>query len=294
MGQAAQVALEFKDDGAAHELRRTLEWRGIAAELVSIRGPAEFAFKWTGDTDYLALHDLQLVDGETTLGEGSKLRLLDLRDRMTFVPAGSEISGWSRLGRRSNAFTAVYFDPATLAEEFGDRPVGAANRPMLYFEDFALRCTLAKIQALLIQPAVNDAAYAETLGLMAAMEIDRLQRTDRRTVQESGWLSPRQASLVREYVVGNLSEKITLEQLANVVGLSRFHFLRAFRSTFGQPPHRYLIRSRIERAKILLLDRRTSVAEVTARVGFTDQAQFARAFRKATGSTPSQFRRLNG
>jgi methylphosphotriester-DNA--protein-cysteine methyltransferase len=71
--------------------------------------------------------------------------------------------------------------------------------------------------------------------------------------------------------------------------LSPYHFARAFKQSFGVPPHRYHIERRIARAKELLSG--SSVTEVAMAVGFAETSSFSTAFRRATGFTPSEFRR---
>jgi AraC family transcriptional regulator len=79
--------------------------------------------------------------------------------------------------------------------------------------------------------------------------------------------------------------------LASLVQLSPFHFSRAFRQSFGMPPHRYHISRRIERAKCMLTDVSTSVTEIGLRLGFSESSAFTATFRKFMGRTPSDFRR---
>jgi AraC family transcriptional regulator len=82
-----------------------------------------------------------------------------------------------------------------------------------------------------------------------------------------------------------------LTTLANSVGLSPYHFSRAFKQSTGLPPHRYQIKLRIERAMDLLANSRLSISDVAAAVGYDDQGQLARLFRREVGVTPSQYRR---
>ena len=74
------------------------------------------------------------------------------------------------------------------------------------------------------------------------------------------------------------------------MGLSTFHFARAFKSATGLPPYRYLLALRIARAKDLLAKSALAISDVAAAVGYEDQSQLARLFRKDVGLTPSQFR----
>ena len=77
--------------------------------------------------------------------------------------------------------------------------------------------------------------------------------------------------------------------LAGLVDLSPYHFARAFKRSFGVPPHRYHVGRRIERAKALLRDR--SVTEVALAVGFAETSSFSAAFRRTTRATPQDYRR---
>lgn len=269
--------------------RVALEWRGVSAEHVAVRGPAEFGYKWDGPRNYIAIHDLRLQDGETTL-EGETVRQLDLREKLTFVPKGATVTGWSRLARPENSFTAVYYDPAIIPAEL-EASISGSDRPMLYFKNAELGFVLKRLQALLRNPDAADAVYAETLGLLAALEIDRLQRNGHGKIANVGTLSVRQEQMVRDYIEDNIGRPIALTELASLVKLSRFHFLRAFRKTTGVPPHKYVLQRRIERAKQLLASTEDPIHAVAETLGFGNQAAFARTFGQIAGCSPSQFRR---
>lgn len=288
-----QIALEFQEDDRHSDLRRALTWRGMTAEHIDISATREYSFALVGSAHYVALHDLVLRDGETRLQDTAPIARLDLRDSLTFVPQGAHVSGWSVLTRRPNSFTALYYDPEILAEELQDKTPAGDGRPMLYFDEPALRATLGKLQAVLDAPETVDAVYAETLGLLAILEVDRAQRqTQRPRVPDSGRLSVRQERLVRDYVAANLHRAISLQELADVAQLSRFHFGRACKRTLGLSPHGFVLHWRLEKAKLALLASDAPVAEIAALAGFASHAEFSRTFRKATGLTPSQFRRV--
>lgn len=87
------------------------------------------------------------------------------------------------------------------------------------------------------------------------------------------------------------AEPLDIPSLAAVAGLSDKHFIRSFRATFGEPPHRYLQRRRIERAMFLLTDTDRSVTDVCFDVGFTSPGTFSRTFRDILGEPPSSYRR---
>jgi AraC-like DNA-binding protein len=88
--------------------------------------------------------------------------------------------------------------------------------------------------------------------------------------------------------------RVRVTELANLVGLSEFHFIRAFKQSVGHSPYQYVLSKRTSAAKEMLLNRDLSVADVALAVGFSDAPQLNRVFRKLTGVTPTAFRRENG
>jgi sigma-54 dependent transcriptional regulator, acetoin dehydrogenase operon transcriptional activator AcoR len=92
------------------------------------------------------------------------------------------------------------------------------------------------------------------------------------------------------YVDARLGDPISLDDLAGVAGVSRFHFHRQFRKTVGVTPREYVLRARIERAKGLLIESDLTVGEVSGAVGFADQSHFSNMFRRLTAMTPRGFR----
>jgi len=102
-------------------------------------------------------------------------------------------------------------------------------------------------------------------------------------------LAPRALAAVYDYVDQNLCGGVTLSDLAQVAGVSRFHFARMFKSSVGLTPIAFVERSRIERAKELIRVNEQSLAEVALAVGFSDQSHFTRRFRVHANCTPAAF-----
>jgi AraC-like DNA-binding protein len=96
---------------------------------------------------------------------------------------------------------------------------------------------------------------------------------------------------VRDLMRECLDQTLTLEELSREVDLSTWHFLRAFRSAFGETPHEFLTRVRIERAKDLLTISSRPVTEICFDVGFTSLGSFSALFRREVGVSPVHFRR---
>ena len=90
------------------------------------------------------------------------------------------------------------------------------------------------------------------------------------------------------------AEPIDVPAVATVAHISPAHFSRTFRQVFGETPHRYLQRRRVERSMFLLRETRRSVTDVCLDVGFTSLGTFSRTFTKIVGETPSAYRLGNG
>lgn len=97
---------------------------------------------------------------------------------------------------------------------------------------------------------------------------------------------------VCRYIKSNLSENSSLDELAEVASLSRFHFCRLFKKIVGIPPYDYQIQARVKQARKLLLEKKTA-AQIALELGFADQSHFMRFFKKNTGITPQQFVKTN-
>ena len=137
--------------------------------------------------------------------------------------------------------------------------------------------------------------HFEALGVILAHELARPQRATRHAEPRArGGLAAWQQRTLTEYIESNLGEQIPLAKLAELVRLSPYHFCRAFKQSFGVPPHRYHSGRRIERAKALLAKPDYSVTEIGMAVGFSETSSFTAAFRKATGLTPTAYHRSLG
>lgn len=100
-----------------------------------------------------------------------------------------------------------------------------------------------------------------------------------------------QVKKVTAYMRDHIAEPFGLDELADLVGLSRFHFLRAFRLATGRTPFDWLVALRIDRARHLLADPTLKITDVALGVGYETPSSFAAAFRKVTGATPTDYRR---
>lgn len=104
-------------------------------------------------------------------------------------------------------------------------------------------------------------------------------------------LAPWQARRVAVHVDENLGFPITIDHLSTIAGLSSSYFCRAFKDTFGDPPHAYIMRRRVERAQTLMLQTREPLSQIALACGLSDQAHLCNLFRRLVGQSPSHWRR---
>ena len=107
-----------------------------------------------------------------------------------------------------------------------------------------------------LYPCRSQRAYVEALGIALAHELARMNDGGASPDEDlRGGLPGWQQNKLMQYVEEHLAEEVSLASLAGLVQLSPYHFSRAFKQSFGVPPHRYLTDRRIERAKSLLAQR---------------------------------------
>jgi AraC family transcriptional regulator len=212
------------------------------------------------------------------------------RNTMTFVPEGRALTGWAAPVDRANSFTIINFDPGSLDEElelaFSERDLDAS----VYFENEILATTMRKIEQELVHG--GSGLYLETLGMVAAIEASRLKSEQLQGAAfRRGGLNRIQIKLLTDYIDAHLAEDVSLDRLAGLVGLSRFHFSRSFKAAFGVSPVKYVTARRLTQAKVMLAGPRIGLMDVASAVGFGSVQQFIKVFRDDTRMTPGEYRR---
>ena len=109
----------------------------------------------------------------------------------------------------------------------------------------------------------------------------------------SGGLARWRAQRVLLYIEANLAQRLGVELMASVAYVSRFHFCRAFKRTFGITLHRHVVRRRIDRAQHLLVTTTATLSEIALKCGMSDHSHLTRLFRELVGEPPSAWRKRN-
>ncbi|HBI20132.1 helix-turn-helix transcriptional regulator [Sandaracinobacter neustonicus] len=151
------------------------------------------------------------------------------------------------------------------------------------------------IAARLRRELADDSEAAQLLaeGLATALLV-HLFRTYRRTPNPGtplkGRMEPRKLADVLDYIDDHLTEKITLDALAAVAGLSPNHFNVSFRTTTGAPPIKFVIRRRLERAMDFLATTDRPISDIAYGLGFPSHGHLSTHFKRVVGIAPSRFR----
>jgi AraC family transcriptional regulator len=279
------------DFSPAHIVRRRpAHWHGLEAETVELTEPQTYEYDFQAPCHLLIAPELShRYDGETALEGLPKSNLRDLSRKLTFVPAGSRFCGWQkpRVLSRVNFF---YIDPRGPLLDPELHFEKAEFKPRLFFFDADLWGTALKLKAQIDLQDASAGLYAEALGAVLCHELIRFNGAPIARPQRGG-LAPWQQKRIAEYVEAQLDARLTIATMAELVHLSPYHFSRAFRRSFGMPPHRYHMTRRIEAAKNLLGGTQTPVTEIALQVGFSEASSLSAGFRRLIGVSPSEYRR---
>lgn len=178
------------------------------------------------------------------------------------------------------------------ADELGDGST-AELLPRLNFQDPKLFSILALISEESNSPGPHGRLYLERLLDLLCVQLLRAHAAFGLGPGKQGphGLGTWQVRRVTKYMQDRLDEPISLQDLADLLGLSRFHICTAFRQATGFTPHQWLVRLRMDRARRLLAQTGLSVTDIALAVGYQTPSSFSQAFRAAVGTTPSDFRR---
>jgi AraC family transcriptional regulator len=292
-GRSESCGLDARVDISPREAteRRALAWHGMAVETVRTMKSSRIAVRFHAPAHLLILFEDGVRKEGCTLIEGlPRSELRNYKNKLVFVPSGHEYCDWQEPSHLGQA-VYVYIDPTLLPLDTGS----ASLSPRLFFEDANIQNIALKLKALAEGTEALDRRYCAALGVVLAHELMRVGSGEARTEPAfRGGLAGWQQRAVANYIEEHVADSIPLATLAKVARLSPYHFSRAFKQTFGIPPHRFHTHRRIERAKSLLADPDASVTSVGIAVGFCETSSFSSTFRKATGVTPSRFQRSIG
>jgi AraC family transcriptional regulator len=214
---------------------------------------------------------------------------------MNLLPPGIE-SQW----RWRNTIDSTHYQlsPAQIsrvAEEAFDLDPARVHFPVRYYDQSSpeLISTLKSLRHELLTGGPGGRLCVDSLANVLVIQLIR-QMSNRQgsngVIRRSGGRLARHAfRAVEEYIHAHLDQNIALADLADVAHLSEFHFARLFKQTTDLSPHQFVIHQRVERAKRLIAAGRLSLSQIAIDVGFSDQSQLNRHFKRLVGVTPKRF-----
>ncbi|SPP97014.1 conserved protein of unknown function [Bradyrhizobium vignae] len=297
----SRVEADHLGPDAAAEMARILDEPPILLSEV-LKGDARLTPKWAhgglkedymrGVTGHIAVG---CYEGQHRISWRVENKLLDSRTNpraFTFIPQGVD-GHWNIAG--PVVVSHVYLTQERL-QACADEIAGGRRVELLPRVAFADPAA-AGLLDVLSHEAERDSASSrlfveQAIDLLCLRLVQEhssfggLPAQDRR-----GGLADWQVKRVTAFIEENLNRHVGLDELAALVGLSRFHFCTAFRQSTGQTPHAWLTGQRMKCARELLAHSRLSVTEVALAVGYETPSAFAATFRRRVGVTPSAFRR---
>src|SRR5215510_9407161 len=228
-------------------IRRTVTGHGMAAESVQSASRNKIQYRFRAPLHLLVMYEKgERRDGEAFVEGLPRSTLRNVERKLTFVRAGQEYQEWHE-PRTQNRRMHFYFDPDKLKVHPDGPERSLASR--LFFEDEALWQTAVKLKSLI--ESSGDRLYFEALGTLLVREFGCLNRAMAAAPPGMrGGLSAWQQQIVRTYIAEHFTEDIPVATVAKLARLSRFHFGRAFKQSFGTTPHRYQSNCRVEHAKL--------------------------------------------
>jgi AraC-like DNA-binding protein len=147
---------------------------------------------------------------------------------------------------------------------------------------------------LLLTDALDHLAPSQAAAREKIAEAIHLAGGAPKSLVSAGGFSPWQAKRVRAHIETNLDSRLRLDDAAAVVRVSKSHFSRTFKKTFGQPFAKYVTALRLEHARTLLASTDQQISEVALACGLTDQSHLTRLFHRRYGAPPHAWRRVHG
>lgn len=261
-------------------------WTGITVEGHRLP-PIEFPER-TADKHLIAVHfrPAKLV---WFLG-GHALTKIMKRGSLDIVPQGTLLGGYSK---DETEFLMMALEPR-LVERVASE-TGAANHVELIrklgIRDPQIEHICLALKAELEAGCPSGRLYGDALAV--ALSAHLLGKYATQVLSAPGHSAGLPACKLRrviEYINDNLTEDLTLAEIAYVAGMNPHYFSRAFKQATGTPPHRYVTNCRVERAKKLLAQDEMPLVEIGLSVGFQNQSHFTTLFHKLTGVTPKAYR----
>jgi len=251
------------------------------------------------ELDFVGMHREHLVSVQISGGaqlyqeRGGREWQQEVRPGHVIVTPAGAPKTWRRTG--SGTLLVVSIPPSHLVSVFERAGGKGGATPRVRDEFCADDARLAELGRL-IWAELSGERLGMRIAIEAALDQVALQVIREHCTEEPAGtaavsIPPHKLRLAKAFIQENLANDLAVDAIARAVGMSACHFAHAFRAATGEPPHRYVMQRRMERAKALLRGSDLTLTDIAQRVGYSSASHFSVGFRKLTRVAPSDYRK---
>jgi len=261
-------------------------WRGVVAEAHHFNDLTALAFCPLNDVLLLHLSSPAPIKLEADGRSDSRLRV---PGDLCIIPAKTTCRVRSRVSHEVLVVTVS--QEVMVRSGFELRQAGPFH-PLLrtYFRDAQLEHICRALKAEAECNYASGPLYGDSLASALGVHLLTHYSASPSSASHTGGMAPHALRRVIDYIESNLGSPLPMTSLAEIAGLSQYRFAHNFRSAIGMPPHQFVLRKRLTRAKQMLRETKLSVLEIAYAVGCQSSSQFNALFKRETGTIPSIYR----